>query len=199
MSRSSEDYLSQLQALLPPGAAWTRDPDATLTHLLSAFADELARVDGRAGDLVRETDPRDALELLEDWLRAFGLPDDCTPADAFDTLAEQRAALVARVTATGGATAQYLIDIAAELGFEITITEVKPGLFGEADFGAEFIPGDAIFTFEVNAPATSIVEPEFGNSVFGEPFGEVAENTALECVIRRAAPAHTIPYFIYAV
>ena len=195
--RTSDDYLSQLQALLPPGPAWTRDPDATLTRLLHAYADELARVDARAADLTREADPREALELLVEWLRAFGLSDECTPADAFDTLAEQRAALVSRVTQTGGATAQYLIAIAAALGFEITITEVRPGLFGETDFGAEFIPGEAIFTFEVNAPATSIVEPEFGNSIFGEPFGEVAENTALECVIRRAAPAHLIPYFIY--
>ena len=40
--RNSDAYLAQLQALLPPGRAWPREPDAVLTKLLHAFADALA-------------------------------------------------------------------------------------------------------------------------------------------------------------
>ena len=43
MRATSDDYLRVLQALLPPGAAWPRDPDATLTKVLAAWADDLAQ------------------------------------------------------------------------------------------------------------------------------------------------------------
>jgi uncharacterized protein YmfQ (DUF2313 family) len=58
MDISRADYLSQLQALLPQGAAWTRERDAALTRLLDAFAEEFARVDARARQLLDESDPR---------------------------------------------------------------------------------------------------------------------------------------------
>lgn len=197
--RNAEDYRAHLQALLPTGQAWPRDVDSVLARLLHALAGELARVDDRAADLAREADPRAAFELLVEWESAFGLPDDCTSADARDTLAERRTALEERVTAIGGVTPQYLIDLAAALGFAVTITEIRPSIFGRDDFGSEFIPEDAIFTFEVMGEATTVVEAVFGNATFGEPFGGFAENAALECAIRRAAPAHAIPYFNYGV
>lgn len=48
MVLTETDYLRQLQALLPPGPAWPKDDDATLTRMLAALAAELSRVDGRA-------------------------------------------------------------------------------------------------------------------------------------------------------
>lgn len=196
---NAEDYLTQLQALLPPGAAWTRDPDATLTRLLHAFADGLARIDARATDLLREADPREALELIPEWLAAFGLPDECTDAASLETLAGQRAALLARVTQQGGATAAYLIGLAADIGFEITITEIRPSVCGVMVCGDELIPGEAIFSFEVNAPATSVIEAECGNMQCGDPLGYIEPNEVLECVIRRYMPAHLVPIFLYGV
>lgn len=200
MGMSADDYLAQLQALLPPGAAWTREPDADLTRLLHAFADALARIDARAEDLLREADPREALELLPEWLRAFGLPDDCTPADGFDTLAEQRALLVQRVTARGGATAQYVIGVAANIGFAITIEELRPARFGQARFGRDFFaPAETVFVFYVHAPATTVRLARFGNARFGESFGESSPNLTLECAVNRVKPAHLVAYFKYGV
>lgn len=197
--RDADAYLTQLQALLPPGPAWSREPDATLTAVLGIFADGLARADARADSLVRESDPRDAIELLEEWEAMFGLPDACSPPEAYDTLAERRAALAQRVTAIGGVAPQYLIDLAVAQGFEITITEIRPTVCGIAECGDELIPGEAIFTFEINAPATSVIDAECGNTECGEPLGSAVENTALECLVRRVAPAHTTPYFMYGV
>ncbi len=45
---TKDDYLKTLQSLLPSGRAWTRDPDATLTDVLSVFAFALAQVDRQA-------------------------------------------------------------------------------------------------------------------------------------------------------
>ena len=38
MTSTPDAYLAQLQALLPPGAAWPRDPELVLTEFLAALA-----------------------------------------------------------------------------------------------------------------------------------------------------------------
>lgn len=103
MGLTSTDYLAQLQALLPPGPAWSKDEDAPLTRLLTGLAQELARVDGRALQLAKEADPRTVAELFADWERVAGLPDDCAIAFGGDqTVAQRRAALLGRLAALGG-------------------------------------------------------------------------------------------------
>lgn len=112
---TADDYRVLLQALLPHGAAWPRDPDAVLTALLQAFADEFARVDVRVEDLFNEMDPRTTYELLEDFERVTGLPDPCVPAE--QTVNERRAALVTRLTGQGGQSIAYFLGLAAALGY----------------------------------------------------------------------------------
>lgn len=84
MALTDTDYLRQLQSLLPPGPAWPKDDGATLTRLFGALSSELARVDGRAWQLVEEADPRTTGELLADWERSAGLPDICSTSRAMD-------------------------------------------------------------------------------------------------------------------
>ncbi|MCA3418095.1 MAG: DUF2313 domain-containing protein [Roseomonas sp.] len=76
-------YLSQLLGLLPPGDALPREPGSRLERLLSVPAAELARVDGRVEALLREADPARTTEMLADWERALGLPDECYPNEKF--------------------------------------------------------------------------------------------------------------------
>jgi len=64
---SVDKYTAALQALLPPGKAWTRDPGAEVTRLLQGFAAEFARIEQRGADLVDQTDPRTVSELLTEW------------------------------------------------------------------------------------------------------------------------------------
>ena len=77
MANSEEIYTQILQALLPQGRIWPRDSEATLTNLLQSWADEMARVDGRADDLMDEVDPSTTLEMLSDFERVCGLPGKC--------------------------------------------------------------------------------------------------------------------------
>ncbi|MFN8989968.1 MAG: putative phage tail protein [Betaproteobacteria bacterium] len=79
----SSAYLSQLLALLPPGDALAREPGSVLERLLSVPAAELARVDGRVEALLLESDPARTTEMLADWERALGLPDECYPNESF--------------------------------------------------------------------------------------------------------------------
>lgn len=197
MGMTAADYLLQLQALLPVGLAWPRSHDATLTRLLAALADELARVDQRASDLIEESDPRTATELLADWERVFGLPDPCVTAlGAEQTVDQRRAALAAKVTSIGGQSRQYFIDLAAALGYPgATIDEYRPfncnsncndALWSEADR----------FCWQINLPATGGTFVFNCNSPCDSPLAAWGDE-AVECRIQRLKPAHTRAFVAY--
>lgn len=177
MSHTAEQYRRQLQALLPTGPAVPRDGGAVLTALLDALAREPARVEGRGAQLVDEADPRFAEELLPDWERVAGLPNPCL-ADPPDTTQERRAALVAKLTLAGRQDEQYFIDLAAALGYTITITY------------------PAAHTFQVNAPSVTVRESTC-LSPCTEPL-RTWGNEELECAITTLKPAHTAAQFAYS-
>ena len=192
MKRTAEHYLSQLQALLPPGAAWPREDGQTLTEFLHALAEEFARIDGRASDIIREMDPRTVIEMLTDWERAYGLPDPCT--QAADTIPERINVLYEKVIRVGDQSPQYFIDVAAQLGFEITITEFFP--FTVGSLANELLYGQAWrFAWRVNAPAETVTLFDMRSGV-DEPLRDWG-NEILECVISRLKPAHTHVQFAY--
>lgn len=194
MSEMTDQYTAQLQALLPRGRAWPRQPGAVLTRLLAGLAGALARTHNRALDLLDEADPRTTVELLADWERVAGLPDSCLPATG--TVQERRDALVARLTARGGQSRRFFIDLAAALGFTVTITEFRPFRAGAAAAGDALTNGDWVFTWRVEAPATTVREFRAGSSAAGEPL-RIWGNALLECALGRVKPAHTIVLFGY--
>ncbi|OGS90868.1 MAG: hypothetical protein A2Z95_06275 [Gallionellales bacterium GWA2_60_18] len=196
MGMSRADYLSQLQALLPQGSAWPRDPDALLTRLLDGFAEEFARVDARAAQLLDESDPRATYELLADWERVAGLPGTCALLAGIDLSVEQRrAALVAKLTERGGQSRAYFIALAARLGFTVTITEYHEWSVLD-DVDAPLNGADWNFVWAVNAPLNTLVEWTV-NSDVEMPFA-VWGNALLECAINQNKPAHTVALFVYS-
>lgn len=196
MVLTETDYLRQMQALLPPGPAWPKDDDALLTRMLGALAAELARVDGRVRQLVDEDDPRMAAELLLDWERVSGLPDTCVALSGqTQSIAQRRAALVARLTMLGGQSKAYFIALAASLGYTITITEYRPFRAGQSRSG-DPVATNWQFAWQVNAPLHTVVPFRAGNGVSGDPINSWG-NKLLECVISRFKPAHTTVVFAY--
>ena len=67
-------YREQFFALQPPGQALPTAPDSVWGRLLDGLSLEYDRVEIRSGELVRESDPRQSVELLPDWERVCGLP-----------------------------------------------------------------------------------------------------------------------------
>lgn len=92
MGLTADAYARMIWGLMPGGRLW-RIFGSLLSKVLLACADELARIDARAGDLLRESDPRTTTELLSDFERERGL------SSAGGTIDERRARVVARVVA----------------------------------------------------------------------------------------------------
>lgn len=196
MGLDASQYLSQIQALLPPGVAWTRDPGATLTQLLAAVAEEFARIDVRADALLEEADLRTAYELLPDWERVLGLPDECV-VSAGQTLQSRRAAIVSRLTAIGGQSIMHFIDMAATLGHTITIAEVRPSRAGVLQAGDELVGMEShVHYWQVTVPTVTTYAFVAGGSTAGEELG-YWQPSELECVFARTKPAHTNIFWKY--
>lgn len=191
---SVDDYQAQIAALLPRGDAWPRALESTLQQLLAALAGELARVDARSVDLENESDPRLTSELLPDWERVAGLPDACVQVP--QTMQERRAALLARLTSSGGQSKAYYIELAARLGYGITIDEFKTEA-AAITAGIPYTGTGWAHTWRVNAPQQSVRSFRVGRSAVGEPLRSWGNET-LECALGHVKPAHTVLLFAYA-
>lgn len=192
---TDEDYLHQLQSLLPLGSAWTRDPDATLTQLLLALAQEFGRVDQRGVDLIAEADPRTTSELLSDGERVAGLPDTCLTAG--QTIQQRRVALVSKLTGMGGQSRQYFIALAASLGYPgAAISEFRPLNCNDHCDDAMNDESER-FTWRINLPnSAGGVYIMNCNSTCSDALGSWGDEV-LECRINHLKPAHTTVLFAY--
>jgi uncharacterized protein YmfQ (DUF2313 family) len=128
MSYNSDAYFKLLQHLLPRGTLWTRNKNSGLSQFLQGAADELSRFDAREDDLILEMDSRTTTELIEKWEEEYGLPE--AGEELAPTLAERRADVLEKKLQQGRQDKQYFIDLAAALGYTVTIVEHTPGWCG---------------------------------------------------------------------
>ncbi|QBR31896.1 MULTISPECIES: YmfQ family protein [Pseudomonas] len=192
---TAADYLEQLKTLLPPGQAFPREAGTTLHDLLDGMSIELARVDGRGESLPKEANPASTNELLSDWERVAGLPDKCSRA-LEETLQGRKNALLTKLTSTGGQSPGYFIELAASLGYTVTIEEYRPFRAGHSSAGDLLTNGPWIFTWLIRAPEVSVTEFRAGLSGAGERLRTWGNDT-LECKLNQLKPAHTIAIFAY--
>jgi uncharacterized protein YmfQ (DUF2313 family) len=191
---TAENYRDALESTLPRGAAWPRRAlVSVLRSLLHAWGDELARVDGRAQDLLDEADPRDTAELLAEWEVMAGLPGACVGLGA--TVALRRAALLAKLTEPGGYHPDDYIDEAADIGFTVTLTEFTPTECGD-DCGIPMYDAAWWFALQIDGDLITEQAAVVGGSACGDPlrfFG----NELLECVLKEFRQAHVELLFAY--
>jgi uncharacterized protein YmfQ (DUF2313 family) len=187
-------YARQLRRLFLPGQAFADEPQSTLTKSFEAMAEELARIDGRAGQLLAEWDPQTAFELLDDWERVLGLPDDCVQGP--QTLEERRAAVLNKLTLIGGQTKEFYVKIAAKLGVIVTCRDFAEFRAGFSAAGDPVSNGDWVHAVEIAAPEVSVQLFRAGRSTAGDSLATWG-NEKLECALNDQAPAHAIMVFTY--
>lgn len=193
MGMSPLQYVEQLRELLPPGKALDDGGDGVLTQLLTGLAQEYARVDASAGNLIDESLPDSTFQLLPDWERVCALPDDCTPAG--QAIEQRRQAVCARLLGNGTPSIPYLTAVAAQLGYTVIVERCRARRYG-LPLGTPYggIPWQ--FTWEVHAPLITLNSRTYGAATYGSPYASW-QNDVLECVIKQHAPAHTVVHFIY--
>jgi uncharacterized protein YmfQ (DUF2313 family) len=139
--RTGDDYKQAFLALLPQGQAWPRHPESLLYKVVAGLCEYWGFVDSRAADLLEiESDPRTTVELLPDWERNWGLPDPCYAAP--QTIDQRQLALVMRMTMQGSASREFYIQVAAQIGYSITITEYRVFVVGIDRCGDNRVYGD---------------------------------------------------------
>ncbi|MEO7691299.1 MAG: putative phage tail protein [Sphingomonas sp.] len=197
MGYTAAQYTADMQAHLPTGAAWPRDPEATLTALCAVYAEEFARVDARVDQLVAEYDPRGAYELLSDWEAALGLPDTCTAAAT--SIAARQAACWRKLAFAAGQTPAFYIALAASIGSEIEIHEFDPDVDDfDGSLTALIAGGKYRYVWRVHV----LNAGDYSVARVGDPVGVRlvdgdAGAASLECILASAKPAHTHVIFSY--
>lgn len=177
-----DDYRAQLEALLPQGAAWPRDGQGVLGGVLDSLAAEFERLDASAEALMAQVDPRAATDLLEDWERAYGLPDACAVAEP--TEAGRRLAVHQKVASLGGQNPTYFVGLATLLGYDTAIETWSPSRVG---FGLPRAVASVDWAFAWRLVVWGPADVDDLSPVFA--------SADLECVTHRARPGHTLVSF----
>lgn len=175
------------------GAAQQPDPGDPARPL----ADEFERVDARAAALMRELDPYKTAELLAEWERELGLPDECAPEG--QTQAERRASVVQKLLSQGGQSAAFYQALAKVLGYNADVVEYRPFRAGFSKAGDAITNGAWVFRWVLAvSDATPVRTFRAGQGSAGDPL-QTWGNEQLECVITAAKPAHTVVGFSYGI
>jgi len=192
---NSEEYKRALLKLFPNGIAWQFEDNRNVPKLIGAWADEFEIVDGSVQSFLNEFFPDTTTAFLPDWERVAGLPDPCSGLAS--TIALRRKDLIARITAVGGQSRQYFIDLAAAAGYTITITEFFPFRVNINAVGDPLTGENWRFAWQVNGVDNEVDYFQVGENAVGDPLATWGEGR-LECLMRRLKPAHTIVIFNYS-
>ena len=156
-----------------------------LLRLLSCFGSELLRLEKFAIDLLNQTDPGVSTSLLADWERVLGLPGECFASEELSIEERQTLAHIKLFSTNQTPTMVWWIQLASDLGFEITITEnagsTNPRIYGAADC----VYGDA-----------SGVPPYGGRGGWADMDIHIVSGTGnekvLKCIFYLMKPAHCV-------
>jgi uncharacterized protein YmfQ (DUF2313 family) len=112
-------------------------------------------------------------------------------------VAQRRQALEGRLTSVGGQSRRFFIELAARLGYSITIDEFASAAAATAA-GISFTGDEWAHIWRVNVPTpVSVTAFRVGAGSVGEPL-RAWSNEVLECQFNRYKPAHTRVLFAYA-
>jgi uncharacterized protein YmfQ (DUF2313 family) len=195
LALTPDDFRQGAGNAIPRGYAWNVSIETVQGQVWAGIAASVQALHVRAGDLSeRESDPGQAVELLADWERAYGLPDQCSPLNA--TIQQRQAALVARISSQGGQSIAYYVAVAAALGYTITITEFRQFRVSRSRVGDPLCGDPWRYTWRVNAPSVTMRYFRVGKSAVGEPL-RFWGNGELQCRLGQIAPAHAVLQFAY--
>lgn len=156
--------------------------------MLQAEGNALDACELLADRLLDEDDPRTALLQIPAWERVLG-------SSALTDTASRRTFLAAKLNEVGGQSKQYFIDLAASLGYTITIDEFSPATV-MSDVMTMLFNTEWRFVWRVNSTANSNYRQSTVMDTVMDAFASWG-NADFEAAIREDAPAHTFVLFFY--
>lgn len=154
-----ERYRDAALALLPPGRAYSKEPDSNIGELLEALMVEFARIHDDAAILKTNRTPARAVEYIADWEAALGLPGTCVTSPS-TVMAERQGAAVAKLLGrTSHARAAYEAAASA-LGYDdVTFVTFPPfscdGDCEQSVYGDEWANVVRAYVFEGDQQASA--------------------------------------------
>lgn len=182
----------RLRLLLPPEAYDGSAP--VLSKLLTAEGNSLESAQ-LSGELLYDRVWPESGAALDDWERVLGLPDPCVTGESL-TVGQRINAVMAKLQGLGGQSRAFFIQLAASLGYSVTVTEFRPARAGIAVAGDPIYGDGWTSAWMVNAEAVNVFVARAGSAAAGEPLS-VWGNKSLECRLVAMAPAHTTLIFGY--
>jgi uncharacterized protein YmfQ (DUF2313 family) len=199
-----DDIAQSMAGLLPTGGAW-RTPDAAAFDWNSRLGGFLRGLSGafvslyrRAFQASQESTASTLADSLDDWEAEFGLPDICFGEDQSRT--QRIRALLLKIRSAGTITPADFINLAASVGYTISIREPRPFATGFSQTGWQEGTGAAIAYFWIVKP-TGAASSRFETGVSQTGINsllDIAHLTDLECLFRKIAPAWTRVIFDYS-
>lgn len=185
---TKDQHTNSLAHHLPNGRAWNwkwKD-NSDGRDFLRGLACELVRSEDLLIQFYEQLDPTQTTDLLVEWEKAVGIPDDCFSGDG--TLEERRTHVVVKLASLGVQSADDFVQLAKLFGVDITISYFLGGAAFPLQFPVQF-GGDTTpyrFTIIVNYPRP--LTNRFPLK-FPYPFSDGLDNL-IECLFRKLKPAN---------
>jgi uncharacterized protein YmfQ (DUF2313 family) len=198
MARTPAQAQAELLDLAPPGSAFPRDPASNWGQFLKPIGGAWADYEASADSMLPQVDPRTAPQFLGDFLRVLGA-DPCGRDAPSQNLSSAGLAQLAyqRWTQRMSETPADYIALGAAAGQTIAVQEFAPSYVGQAVCGAAACAQEGVqFSWQVTLGGLQTEQAQCGGAVCGDLIGSYVPNL-LACVIKRAAPSHTTPVFLY--
>lgn len=186
-----EEASRQLASHLPDGRAWaSKNIDGTnMRALVSGCAAAFMEIQGQIETMAREFDIRLTDQLLPDWEKSCGLPEECI--GALGSLEERRNAVILRLRKIPFVTKADYEQLAFDLtGLSVTVTPGAEVELFPLDFPVYLSSGNSYFKLYVT----------FNDVVAGFPYSfpfnfiSTADNI-VRCIFEQIAPANVLIIF----
>lgn len=205
LANPSEDLAGDLlTGLLPKGPAWgtpdntALDQGSVIARFWRSVGAGLAAAYSALYRVTLESTAVTLIDSLGDWEIDYGLPDRCFLGE--QTRPERYRNLLLKIRSLGTITPTDFIDLAASVGYQISIEEPNAFECGRSDCGGSDEIGLAInYHWIVKVGAVPLDYFECGDGECGiTPLLDFPTAQTLECLFRAIAPAWTRPIFDYS-
>lgn len=179
---------------LPKGLAWSNgfNQDTNLGKLVAGLAVEYYRLSVLTYKVSTELDIRETDELISEWERSVGIPNECFLNTV--SLEERRRNVELVLSNFGGVqTKDDLVRVGSIFGFSITVHDgMTPGSFP--------LPFPFMFFTEVGAKFTIVINPgvAVADSFFPLPFPlpfSTGGTSFLQCIFDKLVQANVVILF----